>query len=57
MPLWLRKFTLQRIIDWRKAENEAHEAASSKESNNTTAIGADGKVNPAAFQRPTKSNY
>ena len=57
MPLWLRKFTLQQIIDWKKTEKEEYEKSSSKGTNKQTAIGADGKINPAAFQRPTKSNY
>ena len=57
MPLWLRKFTLQQIIDWKKTEKEEYEKSSSKGTNKQTAIGADGKINPAAFKRPTKSNY
>lgn len=57
MPLWLRKFTLQQIIDWKKEEKEAYEKASSQGTEKQTAIGADGKINPSAFQRPTKSSY
>lgn len=57
MPLWLRKFTLQQIIDFKKTEKDEYDKATSEGSNKQTAIGADGKVNPQAFQRPTKSSY
>jgi|TARA_R110000851_G_C12795576_1_gene536837 hypothetical protein len=57
MPLWLRKFTLQQIIDWKKDEKAEYEKVSSQNTNKQTAIGADGKINPSAFQRPTKSSY
>jgi len=57
MPIWLRRFTLQQIIDYKKEEKKAYDKASSQGKNKTTAIGPDGKINPSAFQRPTKSNY
>ena len=57
MPIWLRNFTLTQVSDYNKKQKEAYDKASSKNSNQQTAIGADGKINPAAFQRPTKSNY
>jgi hypothetical protein len=57
MPIWLRRFTLQQIIEYQKAEKAAYEKASSAGKNKQSAIGPDGKVNPQAFKRPTKSSY
>ena len=57
MPIWLRNFTLNQISEHNRKEQEKMDAASSKNSNKQTAIGPDGKINPAAFKKPTKSNY
>ena len=57
MPIWLRKFTYQQIVDYKKEEKKAYDKAASKNKNQKTAIGADGKINKSAFKRPTKSNY
>ena len=57
MPIWLRNFTLQEIVNHKKEEKKAYEKASNSGKNKQTAIGPDGKVNPQAFKRPTKSSY
>jgi hypothetical protein len=57
MPIWLRKYTFSLIQKFNKDSNEAIEAAKSKNTNKQTAIGADGKINPAAFKKPTSSSY
>tara|TARA_Y100000296_G_C5018580_1_gene178695 strand:+ start:120 stop:446 length:327 start_codon:yes stop_codon:yes gene_type:complete len=57
MPIWLRKFTFNQIQSFYQKETEDLEKAKQKSSGKTTAIGADGKINPAIFKRPTKSSY
>ena len=57
MPIWLRKFTFSQIVKHNKEQQEQIDKSSNQNSNKQTAIGADGKINPTAFQRPTKSNY
>lgn len=57
MPLWLRKYTFSQIQKFHKDSNDAIEAAQSKNTNKQTAIGADGKINPQAFKKPTSSSY
>jgi len=57
MPIWLRNFTFNQISEYKKEEQEAYEKASSQNSNKQTAIGADGKINPQAFKKPTSSSY
>ena len=57
MPIWLRKFTLQQIIEYQKAEKAAYEKATSKGKNRQNAIGSDGKVNPNFFKKSIKSSY
>jgi len=57
MPIWLRKFTYQQIVEFKKAEKEAHEKANSSSKNRQNVMGSDGKVNPQAFRKPTKSSY
>lgn len=57
MPIWLRKYTFSQIQNFYKKSNEEAEAAQSQSSNKQTAIGPDGKINPAAFKKPTSSSY
>lgn len=57
MPIWLRNFILKEIVDYKKEEKKAHEKSLNSNSNKQTAIGPDGKINPQAFKRPTKSSY
>ena len=57
MPLWLRKYTFSQIQNFYKEEKDSIEAAQSKNTNKQTAIGADGKINPQAFKKPTSSSY
>jgi len=57
MPIWLRKYTFSQIQNFYKEEKEQIENSQSKDSNKQTAIGPDGKINPAAFKKPTSSSY
>ena len=57
MPIWLRKYTFSQIQNFYKEEKEQIENPQSKDSNKQTAIGPDGKINPAAFKKPTSSSY
>ena len=57
MPLWLRKYTFSQIQNFYKEEKDSIEEAQSKNTNKQTAIGADGKINPQAFKKPTSSSY
>tara|TARA_R110002020_G_scaffold180425_1_gene374790 strand:+ start:400 stop:702 length:303 start_codon:yes stop_codon:yes gene_type:complete len=57
MPIWLRKFTFHEINEFYKKENEQHEKAQSKNSNQRTAIPKNGKVSPPNFKVPSKSSY
>ena len=41
----------------KKEEKKAYEKSSKSGNSKQTAIGPDGKVNPQAFKRPTKSSY
>ena len=57
MPIWLRNFTSNQISEHNRQAQEKMDEASSQNSNKQTAIGADGKINPAAFKKPTSSSY
>ena len=57
MPIWLRTFTLNQISEYNREAQEKMNEASSKNNNEQTAIGADGKINPASFKKPTSSSY
>jgi len=57
MPIWLRKFTFSTIQDYYKKENQKIKDAQNQNKGKKTAIGPDGKINPQAFSRPTKSKY
>lgn len=48
MPIWLRKFTYQQIVDYRKKEKDEYEKASTK-SNSTVKLG-DKKIPEAMRQ-------
>lgn len=45
MPRWLRLFTFNKINEFYQKENEAHENASSGDSNKSTLVNPDGTVN------------
>ena len=60
MPIWLRKFTINRIIDFRNKEKSEYENANKE--NSKTMVDSDGKVNVPEFlqsskQYQGKSNY
>lgn len=57
MPIWLRKFTFHQIQSFYKKESEQIEKAKNQGKNIKTAVGADGKINPSVFSKPTKSSY
>ena len=57
MPIWLRNYTFNQILEYKREEQESYEKYSSKDSNKQTAIGPDGKINPQAFKKPTSSSY
>jgi len=57
MPLWLRKYTFSQIQKFYKEEKDSIEQSQAKSKNEQTAIGADGKINPQAFKKPTSSSY
>ncbi len=57
MPIWLRNFTFLQIQTFYKKESESLEKAKQKSKNQTTAISSDGKINPSAFVKPTKTSY
>ena len=57
MPLWLRNFTFSQIQKFHKDESDKFEKEKQKSKGKKTAIGQDGKINPAVFQKPTKSSY
>jgi hypothetical protein len=57
MPIWLRKFTVSTIQAYFKEEQKKIDEAKDQNKGKQTAIGPDGKINPQAFTRPTKSNY
>ena len=55
MPLWLRKFTYNKIKQFYSEESKAIEKASSQEKSNTkTLISPDGKVNTPEFLKASK---
>jgi hypothetical protein len=39
MPIWLRKFTISQIIDWKEKEKEAYEKASKGDNSQSTKMG------------------
>jgi hypothetical protein len=55
MPIWLRNFTFSTMQTHFKEEQKKIDEVQNK--GKQTAIGPDGKVNPQAFTRPTKSKY
>ena len=57
MPIWLRKFTFSTLQAYFKEEQKKIDETQGKNKGKQTAIGPDGKINPQAFTRPTKSNY
>ena len=57
MPLWLRKYTFSQIQKFYKEEKDSIEQSQAKSKNQQTAIGADGKINPQSFKKPTSSSY
>ncbi len=52
MPIWLRKFTINRIIDFRKKEKSEYENATKE--NSKTMVDSDGKVNVPEFLQASK---
>jgi len=52
MPIWLRKFTINRIIDFRKKEKAEYENATKE--NSKTMVDSDGKVNVPEFLQASK---
>lgn len=57
MPIWLRNFTFSQIQSFYKKESESINKANQQSKNQTTAISPDGKINPSAFAKPTKTSY
>ena len=60
MPIWLRKFTVNQIVEFRKEEKSEYDKASKK--NNQTLVNSEGKVNAPEFMKASKpyqgkSNY
>ena len=57
MPIWLRNFTFQQIQTYYKKESQSIKKSQQQSKNNITAVTPDGKINPSAFPKPTKSTY
>ena len=55
MPIWLRRFTFNEIHKFYDEEKKSHE--NSSKPNQTTVIGADGKVNAPEFLKGAKGNH
>ena len=57
MPIWLRKFTFHQIQSFYKKESESLEKSRPATEGKVTAVSKDGKINPSAFPKFTKSQY
>tara|TARA_Y100000114_G_scaffold145779_1_gene155761 strand:+ start:144 stop:329 length:186 start_codon:yes stop_codon:yes gene_type:complete len=52
MPVWLRKFTFKQISDFYEERNKAQKQA--QQSNKSTLVGEDGKINAPNFKKASK---
>tara|TARA_Y100000114_G_scaffold145798_1_gene155794 strand:+ start:144 stop:329 length:186 start_codon:yes stop_codon:yes gene_type:complete len=52
MPVWLRKFTFKQISDFYEERNKAQKQ--SQQSNKSTLVGEDGKINAPNFKKASK---
>ena len=57
MPIWLRNFTFIQIQSFYKKESESLEKSRQATEGKVTAVSKDGKINPSAFPKFTKSQY
>jgi len=52
MPIWLRKFTINQIVEFRKKEKSEYENANKE--NSKTLVNSEGKVNTPEFLKASK---
>ena len=50
MPIWLRKFTFNKLNEFYLKEAEQHENAQNKGGNKSTLVDSSGKINKEAFK-------
>ena len=57
MPIWLRKFTFNKINEHYQKEKEAHDKAAGQSSNPTTVIDSDGTVKAPEMMKQAATSY